>query len=102
MTPWEEVFLRSLKDITITEAKDILTTPDVAAKVCTLTFLWFWFSLVFYFAVQDSEVVWRSKCRSLLTPVIYLIIVNCTIVYRILLFIEAVSCAYDNLIGAVC
>lgn len=36
LMPWEEVFLRSLKDITITQAKDMPITPDVEAKVCLL------------------------------------------------------------------
>ncbi|KAG0564623.1 hypothetical protein M758_8G120800 [Ceratodon purpureus] len=33
LMPWEEVFLRSLKDITIPQAMDIPITPDVEAKV---------------------------------------------------------------------
>lgn len=33
LTPWEEVFLRSLKDITITQAMDVPISSDIEAKV---------------------------------------------------------------------
>lgn len=35
LTPWEEVFLRSLNDITITQSKGTEVSPDIEAKVCT-------------------------------------------------------------------
>lgn len=33
LTPWEEVFLRSLNDITITQSKGTEVSPDIEAKV---------------------------------------------------------------------